>query len=609
MTIVKGLLIASLVYNILISVFYFSKAKINNIENRIYKILLITNALGIILEFFCAVFAGRMTVVGDKVHESIETILVARLYLVELLVWISAFSAYIYAISFDKNNKFFGFIYKNKRFFIFLAILLFLTGFLLCWILPMYFYNDGTFAYTWGPSTNLVVGLFVFCILFSLLCLILNFKRNNYKKYLPLFLFVFEICLMLFVRVINPSVQLICTLLTINTVLMYFTIENPDVSMINELYKNKNIMEQTYEDKSNFLFELTQEVRDPIININNIYDNVKDSKHISDYKDSLEKIHTYSKKLDFIVNEILDVSNLDSSKLRFVDKKYNIETVYNELLLRVNSVIPENVKFSSSVSHNVPELYGDSIILKQILLSLLLNSIKHTSSGFIEFNIENIQKFDAVRLIISIKDSSSGIPIEKINEILSITGNLDANDIESLNKSEINLQLCQKVIKQLGGNMLIKSDVERGSEILLIIDQKINIDKERTALDNYESFIKNSKNIIVVNQNKKVKEYLKDKFKILGYSSTFLLNGEDLIDRIKLGRTYDYIIVGDEMKGINGITILKRLKEIKDFNIPVIIMIDPNKENLKKHFLDEGFDNYILASDFENDLEKVINKY
>ena len=144
--------------------------------------------------------------------------------------------------------------------------------------------------------------------------------------------------------------------------------------------------------------------------------------------------------------------------------------MYKDLVARISQNIKSDVEFRHSIPNNVPYLYGDSIKLKQVLYSLIMNAVKKTENGFIEFKINTIEKYDVCRVIFEIVDSGVGISLDKINEILSVTGEFDKDDLDSLEKTEFNIKLCQKIVKSLGGNLLIKSKVGMGTEVILTID-------------------------------------------------------------------------------------------------------------------------------------------
>ncbi len=595
-----AIIVIAALFTSVITFVYLPKEKVVSSENVIYKYLTILSLVNLLFEFLLCL----NVLLKPDLYLFFNTFL-TKPFLVALFLWYMMFAYYLLSVIFfyaKLNNT----LKKklSRAFTIFVAAVC-----LLILLLPVHLVDDGKYAYASGLAINVMfaVDFTVFIVLF--IAIIIYLKHIPKKKIIPVIALMLCMGIVMIFRVINPGILLNSFSTAFTTFLMYFTIENPDMKLLGELYKNKNIMEQTYDDKSNFLFAATQEVKQPLLNITNLCNELKDEENMNKLKEGLGRIRTYTKQLDFVLNDVLDISSLSSQTIKFIDNKYDLSRLYEEVVSRVNAILPRTVKFTSKKPYEIPLLYGDSIKLKQVITSILQNSVKNTKSGFIEFNIDTIERYDAIRLIITIRDSSDGIPIDKINEILTITGNLDVQDVKDLEQNEINLKLCGKVVKLMGGNMMIRSDENKGTEVSLIIDQKIALEKVDEKISIYENLNKTTKNVIVVNQDKSIEEILKLKLKENNITTSYLLSGDALIDKIKSGREYDYIIVGDELKGINGINILRKLNQIEGFKTPVIIILDKNKENLANHYLKEGFDNYILPSNFEEDLNKVISKY
>ena len=376
--------------------------------------------------------------------------------------------------------------------------------------------------------------------------------------------------------------------------------------LMKELERNNEITEQSYIDKSNFIFEMTQEVREPLNYIKNTSKVLIDNNTTKDeYKEGLGYIYNASRQLDFVVNDVLNVSTLDVQKVKVLNNRYNLDRLYEDLIKRVEPSINNNVKFRYSIPNNIPYLYGDNIKLKQVLYSLLMNAVKKTENGFIEFNVNTIEKYDVCRVIFRITDSGCGIGLEKINEILSVTGELNKEDIENLEKSEFNIELCQKIIKSLGGNLLIKSKLGKGTEVILTIDQKIYREEEKIVNNNNYG----TKKVLVVCQDKKIREIIKKVLNENEINGSYILYGLDAVDRIKSGKKYDYIIIEDEMKEINGYETIKKLKNLKEFKIPCIVLLNENKEKIKKYYIKDGYSDYILTRELRNELKRIIDKY
>lgn len=598
---IQGFLLINLYAFLLIvstSIIFFSKKRLNQFEDKTYARFLITNIFisltGLVLGFL---------VNPDIPVPEFIVIIFNKFYLVSLLLWITTLTLYTFYVSFKNKNKF----EKTRTIFKYLDI----VNILFVIIFPMKIDMVGSSALPSGLAIIYTYSVFCIGFLAQIICVLINFKNIKNKKYVPIYLLVTLGSVVVINQIINPEMNyLLNPLFIFISVIMYHTIENPDIKLLSEVYKNKELVEQTYEDKSNFLFELTGEVRNPLFNINNICNKIKDEKDINKIKEGLKEIENIARQLDFIVNDVLNVSNLSVQKIKFVDNRYNVNYLFDELVTKINSCKGENVEFRSSISHNIPYLYGDSLKIKQILLSLLLNAVKKTEKGFIEFNIDTIDRFDVCRLIFTIKDSGSGISIEKINEILAATGELNQEDIENMEKADLNMKLCQKVVKLMGGSLMIKSQVGRGTEVLLVIDQRVHIaNAKENPLNQIAANTSLNHNVLIICQEKELFNLIKKKLNDKNISFSHVLYGLDAVDKIKRGKKYDYIIVEDEMKEMSGYTTLKELEKLEKFNIPVIVMLNKNKEKIKEHYINDGFKDYLLLDDFSKELERIINKY
>ncbi len=576
----------------LLNIVFFKKERFNTLENKIYSYLILTSLFGTMIGVPCYYFMKYRELFG------VFNVITSKAYLVYLVMWLMIFTLYILLITvknIDKNK-----LIKN----IFIITGILLVGVVL---LPLYYYSDDTLVYSYGPSTNLMYVISSIFILIVIGCMIKNFKSLRQKKFIPITAFLVVGTVIMIIQKMNPGLLLLTFGEAFITFLMYFTIENPDVKQINEMARNNEIVEQTYIDKSNFLFEMTGEVREPLNNIRKLCDIIQNEKDVDVIKSNVKYINNSIRQLDFIVNNVLNVSSLDVQKVKFLNNRYNLKMIYDDLVKRVEPSVNSNVEFRSSIPNKVPYLYGDNIKIKQVLYSILMNAVKKTEKGFIEFNVNTIEKYDVCRVIFTISDSGIGIGIDKINEILSVTGELNKDDIVNLEKSEFNIELCQKIIKSLGGNLLIKSKLDKGTEVILTLDQKIYREKEEKTF-NYESAV-TTKKVLLVNQDKDITNVFKKIYKENDINISYLLYGMDAVDRIKSGKKYDYIIIEDDMGVISGYETLKRLKTIDNFNIPCIVILNSSKNKIKEHYLKDGFSDYILTDDLRNEIKRIIEKY
>jgi len=592
--------VVCLIITFLLSLLYFSKRKITTNENSVYDALIICNFICLFLEliFYLTTFTN-----SNELYVSTIT----KVYFASNSVWMFLHSIYIFIITdFAKKMKEKWDFSKKKRI-ISLSVFIII---LLVMVLPMQnIYEGKYFISSTGPSIAFVF-LLCFGLTFLNIILVITARRKIKKsKVIPLIVFILIIFAQLAANAFGFELLLMTFPMTLVCFLMYHTIENPDAQMINELYKNKLLVEKSYEEKSNFLFKMTQEVKKPINNMKSIINSLKETDNANELKQGIKLLDANSKQMDFIVNDVLDITTLDSRNIKIMNNRYNVYNLFRDIEKRMQEYASDSVEFRFNIDENIPYLYGDSIKLKQIIMSVLLNSIKKTKSGFIELSIEAITKYDVCRLIIEVEDSGVGMSIDKVNDVLITTSELSVDDISNLEKLDINLKLCQKSIKLLGGNLMIRSEEGKGTEVIITIDQHIYEKKENNELDKYEDAIYNASKILVVSDKEedvnKIKKIINDDSIII--SSSFY--GQDAIMKIKSGKNYDLIIIEDELPIKSGLETLKELQKLDDFKMPVVVMLDKNKENIKEHYIKDGFSDYILKDSTNEEIKRIFNKY
>ena len=593
----------SIFYSLLLTAVFFTKKKISLVENKIYGYLIICNLAGTImgtLNYFTIRNIDKLSLVNSIVSKGM---------IIYFLSWITLFTIYVFMISRSRNQEsqtqYLSYYNKIKKIF----GIVYLVFAIIIIILPLYFHNEDGIVYSYGPSATFMYGVFVMYVVSFYIAIFRSKNKLKNVKLIPVVTFSILGVFVAIVQRLNPGLLLMTAMETFITFLMYFTIENPDVNMLNELYKNKELMEQNYEDKYNFLFEMTQEARNPLVNINNLSNSLRMEDDKKKIKDGLLTMNNLVRQLDFSINDILNISSLDVQKIKVVDNKYELEKICNELEVRVKPEVKAGVKFTLTMPKQLPVLYGDYMKIKQILYSLLINSCKNTTTGHISMNVNLIEKYDVARIIFNISDTGNGMSIEKINDILSATGSLDKQELENLEKKEYNVKLCQKVVKIMGGNLMIKSNVGEGTDVIFTIDQKVFHEKDNSILTQYENDIANYRKVLIVSQNKNILNIIKRKFADNNITYSSLYYGADAIDRIKSGKKFDFILVDDEMTEMSGFMTFKGMKEVKGFNTPVIIMLGEDKEHIKEHYLDDGFKDYILLDNLETELNRIIEKY
>ena len=582
------LTIISFFYSVLLMIAYFSKDKIKTLENKVYSKLIIINFIGIILELFCTIFAGYA-----KDYLVFYTIL-NKLFLVELTIWCSVFSVYVFLISSKKEkNELKTYLKKVSIFHIVIDVI---TMFLI-FVLPVQFnINDlGYVMYSYGPSVNIVFISSTLYIILMFTCLIRNFKNIKNKKYLPIYVYMVIGVLVGIVQKLHPEILAFTSMEAFITVIMYFTIENPDKKLLEEIHMSKKIADAANEDKSMLIYNMMNEVKSVASDINKSSEVILNSNNLEENRFFAREIISSNNKLYSMANNIYNIDVIDDINVKTVKNKYNIKLLLKKVISKNKELFEDkDISFRFNIDSNLPNtLYGDSINLKNVLNTIIGNSYKYTDKGYVELSVNAIFKKDIVRLIIKIEDSGIGIKAEDLEKCLNKN-----------TKDQNSLYGARKTINIMGGNLLISSEYNKGTIVTIILDQKIYTNNK----DNYDNYVNNKKILIIDDNNSGIKLISKilDKHNIL-YDSSNL--GKEALDRIRKGDKYDLILLDEDMPYMNGISVMNKLNKIKGFDTKVILLTKNSNIIYDDIYKDSGFSDYIIKPIDKDDLMNKINKY
>ena len=590
----------SFFYSVLLTIMFFSKKRIQTLENKIYSYLIISNLIGVVLGVSC------YTSILHRDAFPILNDFISKALLIYYLTWISFFTAYTFVISYSKKEsdkeskeKYF------KKIFNILTVIYVVIA-ILVFILPLNYFSKGTIAYSFGPSANLLYILIPVYICICLIEMFKNFKEIKNKKYLPLFAFIIIGTVVMIIQKLNPGLLLMTSMETFVTFLMYFTIENPDIKMIEELTKTKSLVEKNNNDKSIFIFNTTQQIRHPLNMIEQRTEQLLEDELNDDEKEKVIDIRNAQQRIAYILRGVMDVSTIDAKNIKIVKNQYKVANLLTEITLRSKQEATEKgLEFRTNFDEAIPEmLYGDSIRLKQIINALISNAIKYTKEGFVELNVNSIVSFDVCRLVVSVKDSGIGVNAEEINKLFQ--SKTDENDIsDKVDESNVTLDVAKKMVNLIGGTITVRSEKNKGSEFTLIVDQKIasSNDKIDNIINEYKKTEDKIK-ILLVDDNEEERTLLAKK--LGGISKlTIAKNGEESLKRIRNKEKYDVLLIKESMEKLDAYQTIKKAKTLEFVPDKIIVLAD-NKEEEEKLTIN-GYDAIFFDTPEQQFIKKLNN--
>lgn len=601
----------ALIYLSLVSYVFLKQKKINKIENYVYNGIIILN----FVELF---FDIGYHLVNYYYPDTMISMVVTKLFICSSISWALGFASYVFVLSSSKNDgrEATGAV---KKYFIdrfMMVIICIILIDIIVFMLPLDILIFPEYVILMGPATFFMYGVIGSTTFINLFTLLKNRRSLIEKKYTIVWVFSVFLVIGLIIQMIFPYISVNITIATIMTILIYFTIENPDLGLINDLNLATKQAESANHAKSDFLSSMSHEIRTPLNAIIGFSQALAKEDISGKAREEVNDILVASNNLLEIVNGILDISKIEADKIEIINVDYSAKGLIDDVTSIINAKIGSKpIELKVDVDDQLPPvLFGDNNRLKQILLNLMTNSVKYTKEGYILLQVNCEKVDDSVKLTIKIEDSGIGMTEDDLNNLYTKFQRFDMDKNVNIAGTGLGMAITKGLIELMHGEIDVKSVYGEGTTFIIRMEQKISdksineiVVKDKTL--DITPFDASGHRVLIVDDNKLNLKVAEKMFSEYNLELDLVGTGMECIEKIRSGEKYDLVFLDILMPKMKGPEVLEKLKRIPSFKVPVIALTADVISGMEDEYIEQGFDDCMSKPIIAEELYYVLKKY
>lgn len=379
------------------------------------------------------------------------------------------------------------------------------------------------------------------------------------------------------------------------------------------------------EAKSSFLANMSHEIRTPINAVLGMNEMILREAQDEEIRGYAQNIQSAGTALLSLINDILDISKIESGKMELMPEKYQLGGLIYDILLVVQPRIEKKgLQLVLDVDENIPnELYGDEVRIRQIITNIMTNAVKYTEKGSVTLRVK-MEKKDARHIILKVAVKDTGIGIKESKEVLFASfqrgRDLRAHHIEG---TGLGLSITQQLLEMMGSELDMESVYGKGSIFSFKLVQTVVSEESMGNLNELfskrlmqekkyqESFTAPDAHVLVVDDNAMNLKVVQSLLKQTQVQIDTAEDGAGCLEKCARNH-YDLILMDHLMPNMDGIEAFHRLRADKqgiNYKTPVIILTANAVAGMKQKYMEEGFNGFLSKPVQGPLLEKTLKQY